>query len=342
MRSYGGQKTIREIAEEAEVSVATVSRYLNNKEQVSSKTQDKIKIIIERYSYKPNQIAKHLSLQKTETFGLVLPDITNPFFAEISRTIEQAALDKGHAVMICNTMNHIDLEQRYLSDLTARRVDGIIMLGGSANEVDLTPQLAENIKQVIGDLPLVLIDGQLADIPSGRVIQNIEFGLTELFEYLFGLGHKRISFMGGLENVSTFVDKANIYRLLMTKHACEEFIQVLPSGFSFQDGYESMMKFIRSGSELPTAIIGVNDIFAGGVIRACHEAGIRIPADLSVSGFDNTEFCEMMNPTLTSLGIDYRNLGQQAVSVLLGDKNNELKVLDMQLIRRDSTGPNRV
>lgn len=339
MVSNARQKTIREIANEAGVSVATVSRYLNNKEQVSAKKQKAIQTIIDRYNYKPNQIAKHLSIQKTETFGLVIPDITNPFFSEICRAIEQAALDKEHAVMICNTMNQIDLEQRYLTDLQARRVDGIIMLGGSVNDVNLSPEIIDNAKQAIGDIPLVLIDGQMDGMPSIRIIQNIESGMKQLFNYLLSLGHRKIAFMGGLEEVSTFRDKADMYRSLMDANGYQKHTTVIPGGFSFRDGYESMKKVINGKADLPTAVIAINDIFAGGVIRACHEAGLNIPADISVTGFDNTEYCEMLNPTLTSLGIDYELLGNETISALLGDDGSELKVLDMKLIHRGSTGP---
>lgn len=341
MELYAGRKTIREIAEEAGVSVATVSRYLNSTGNVSQKAQNKIQIIVDKYNYKPNQIAKHLSLRKTETIGLVLPDITNPFFAEVSRTVEQAALDKGYAVMICNTLNRFELEQRYLNDLTARRVDGIILLGGSANEVDLDQGIIDNMRRVIGDLPLVLIDGSLKGIENRNLMQDTASGLSMLLNHLFDHGHKKISFMGGIETVSTFVDKVGVYKKLMSEQGYEAFTQVITGGFSFRSGYETMQKFIKDSSNFPTAILSINDIFAGGIIRACHENGIHVPGDISVSGFDNTEYCEMMNPSLTSLGIDYLSLGRDVVDVMLGLNGGENKLLDLKLVCRESTGPSR-
>lgn len=343
MESISRPKTIREIADEAGVSVATVSRYLNNSDKISQNAQNKIKSIVEKYNYKPNQIAKHLSKQKTETFGLVIPDITNPFFAEISRGIEQAALERGHALIICNTMNQYRVEQRHLSDLSERRVDAIILMGGIVNDTYVPESRLDDVKKNVGQTQLIIIDGSIDGVEHSAFISDFKEGMRLVFQHLYQLGHRRISFMGGRSDVSTFVIKNDIYQQLMVDHGIENAIDIMEGGFSFQDGYHSMQRYLelRSGdtSNQPTAVICINDIFAAGVIRACHEYGVSVPAELSVVSFDNTEYCEMITPTLTSIGIQYEDLGKQVIQALLDQTEVVDQYMAMNLVERGSSGP---
>ncbi len=337
MESVSRAKTIREIADEAGVSVATVSRYLNDSDKVSEKAQKKIRFIVEKYNYKPNQIAKHLSLQKTETFGLIIPDVTNPFFAEIARSVEHAAIERGYAVMICNTLNDFQLEQRYLNDLTDRRVDGLIFMGGSVNNTELTDGIKDDIQKILNKTSVVMIDGAIEGVEHIALISDIKTAMQTIFKHLYDLGHTEITFMGGLHDVSTFISKMDTYIALMEQFDLDDKIEVLATGFSFMDGYSSMKHFIRDRN-LPTAIICINDIFAAGVIRACHEAGIVVPEEISVVSFDNTEYCEMTTPTLTSIGINYSNLGQMVVEALLDTSIPSMQFMDMKLAVRGSSG----
>ncbi|AGC67264.1 transcriptional regulator LacI family [Thermoclostridium stercorarium subsp. stercorarium DSM 8532] len=336
--------SIRDIARECNVSVATVSRVINNSGAVREETRKLVQSVIEKYNYRPNELARGLYTQRTKSIGVILPEITNHFFAKVFLEIEKAAIEYGQTVFLCNTMSDNALQDFYTMRLSEKQVDGLILLGGRVNETVTNVQYVKLLKNVIYPTPVVIINGKLDNYYDNCAsVSSDEYeAMFQAVDYLTGLGHKKIGFLGGIRGIMSTDIKLNalekakdLYDFTMK----DEWIKL--SSYTYQGGVEAMLKLLKE-KELPTAIISINDEVAAGVINTCISEGYKVPEDFSVLGFDNSSISMITMPKLTTLSHPYMELGSMAVDFLnnmINDKpmkgitNISLK---MDLVERES------
>ena len=328
--------TIHDIAKEAKVSIATVSRVLNNKPDVSEETREKIKNIIRENNYNPNEVARGLVWHKTDTIGLVIPSITNPFFPEVAKGIEDEARKNGYSVLLSTTENNKIREKEIIQVMKAKNVDGLI---GS-----LTENKINNIEKLVGEnISLIQIDRKIPDLdfPSVTIDNKLSGYLATI--HLIKLGHKKIAHITGESNVKNTQD-----RLIGFKNALQEndlFYNKEWIKFgnpNIEDsGYKKMKELLHQKNQ-PTAVFFGNDIMAVDAYKAILEHGLKIPEDISIIGHDNIRLSSLIQPSLTTINQPKYELGKSAVQIMINKIQNEQKevediILKPELIIRKST-----
>ncbi|MDQ0285974.1 LacI family transcriptional regulator [Desulfofundulus luciae] len=332
--------TIKDIARKAGVSYATVSRALNNRPEVSEKTRREIQRLAAEMGYKPNAIARGLVTRETLTLGLVIPDITNPFFPEVARGVEEAASEAGYSVFLCNTNWDVDKERTYIELLEEKRVDGLILASVTEDEEYLAELLSR-------ETPVVLINRILDQVDTNYVaIDNVK-GAQQAVEHLISLGHRRIAYVGGLEHVESTAERLHGYRLALAINNIpfeEELVRY--GSFKKESGYENALSLL-SLPEPPTAIFAANDILALGVIQAIKERELKVPENVAVVGFDDIPFAAYAEVNLTTVAQPKYTMGEMAAKILIDEirkgPSPEKKhiVLPPTLVIRASSGGRR-
>lgn len=331
--------TIDDIAKLAGVSKGTVSRVINNsKDGVSDETRRKILEIIEAVGYVPNRMARSITVSETKTIGLMIPDVQNPFFPQVVRGVEDYAMKYGYTVFLCNSDSNVEKEQTYLYDFLEKRVDGIII--NTSGELN-NPKLISLIKN--SKIPVVLLDrkiGSFSEYP-GVYVNNMEASYKGTL-YLLHNGNKNIAFLGGTREVYTSEER---YHGFLKAHE-ESNVPVREDLVSFeayniQSGYERTLKLMKNSTGLD-AIFAGSDIIAVGVLKALHEQGVRVPEEIEILGFDNIWICDVVTPTLSTIGQPAYDIGYIAARKLIAAiMNKELvqedEYLETQLILREST-----
>ncbi len=337
--------TIYDIAKEAGVSPATVSRVMTNSANVRAEKRNRVLQIIDKYNFKPNALAKGLSETSTKSIGIVVADVRNPFYAQLFVACESAAQKAGYTVTLYNSFGITANEIEQLEILQRQKVDAIVQIGGRVDDLDTDRGYAEAVKKLTQTTPLI-VTGLLADdVPSHSVVIDAESATDLLMEHLLALGHTRIAIVGGRDDVRSSVEKKDIYAKILTDHGIEvNPAYIVEGSYSIESGYECM-KQIMQLPKLPTAIIAINDFAAAGVVRAIEDSGYRIPQDFSVASFDNTYISEVMIPKLTSVDYNYENFGkcliETAIAVSKGEDVPLRQTVDPTLVKRESSGPSR-
>lgn len=304
--------TIKDVAREAGVSYATVSRALNDHPEVSDETKKRIMKIALEMGYQPNAIAQGLVKKETKTVGLIIPDITNPFFPEVARGIEDAAVEAGYTIFLCNTNWNAQREERYFDVLIQKQVDGLI-IGPSSEEVShLGKVLASGIKTVFISRAINHTNG------TSIIIDNI-LGAKQAVEYLIQRGHQRIAFIGGQEDISTNRERLQGYTQALNNNGLALDESLIKTGsFKRDSGYFIMNQILKSDDcNRPTAVFAANDLLALGVIQAVKENGLSIPEDVAVVGFDDIEFASLPEIQLTTVSQPKYDMGKLAFSTLM-------------------------
>jgi LacI family transcriptional regulator len=327
--------TIREVAESAGVSYATVSHVINNTRVVSHETRERVLAAMSALNYRPNALARSLRQGKTNTMGLVLPDSANPFFAEISRSIEDEAFKKGYSVFLCNTELDTQRELFYVDVLSKKQVDGIIFVaaGDQADSLDFL---------VHHNLPVVMIDRDLPNVDVDAVLTDNQLGGFLATRHLIELGHTRIACISGPSSITPGSERIVGYRNALEQAglAYDEKL-ILRGDYHAQSGLE-ITQFILQMDPHPTAIFALNDLMALGALRAASEAGCSVPADLAIVGYDDLELAQFTNPPLTTIAQPKKEIGVQAVHLLIDRMSQKSRpprrlVLPPELIVRRST-----
>ena len=329
--------TIREVAESAGVSYATVSHVINNTRHVSPETRQRVLAAMEALNYHPNALARSLRQGKTNTLGLVLPDSANPFFAEISRSIEDEAFKKGYSVFLCNTELDTERELFYVDVLSKKQVDGIIFVaaGDQADSLDYLRQR---------NMPVVMIDRDLPNVEVDAVLTDHRLGGYLATRHLLELGHTRIACIAGPSSITPSAERITGYRNALAEAglAAQENL-ILRGDYHAQSGME-MTHTILKMDPRPSAIFAMNDLMALGALRAAAEEGCSVPGDLAVVGYDDLELAHFTNPPLTTIAQPKKEIGAQAISLLVDrmssrDRSPRRIVLPPELIVRRSTQP---
>ncbi|NLX62705.1 MAG: LacI family transcriptional regulator [Tissierellia bacterium] len=325
--------TIKEIAELANVSTATVSKVLNGKDQnISEATRKRILEIAERVNYRPNRIAKSLKLKKTYTIGLIVPDIKNLYFSEMAKGIEDAAEKKGYSVILCNSDNNMDKEEKYINILQEHMVDGII-LTTAENNIDVY------FKD--GQVPIVLLDRNVnSDLNIGRILVDNEEGGYIATKHLIDKGCKNIAFISSInKNYSSYYRFIG-YRKALLESGYKVNDQLIYTGsFSIETGYKGTLELLKNG-EVDGIFCG-NDYIAIGAIKALKGKNIKVPHEIKIVGFDDILIAQYMEPPITTIRQPIYDLGREAVNMLVSiidKKDTEMtRILKTELVERGSS-----
>lgn len=314
--------TVYDIAKEAGVSPSTVSRVLTGNANVSFKKKEIVQNIINKYNYKPNAIARSLINEESMTIGLLLPDITNPFFAALCLEMETYAANYGYTILLCNSMNDNyaninNLESFYLKMLVEKHVDGIVMMGGRVNETKTVPEHAAEVIDVMEQMPVVMINGHMSGVDCYRVISDEKCGLDQTIDYLYSLGHRKIGFIGGMPGITSTDIKVAALMSSVKKYGitCEKEWMVRGT-YSVESGFQAMNQLLDNGN-FPTALIAVNDMVAAGALKAAQKRGVSVPDDISITGFDNTYITDIVTPTLTTVSHNYSEIARNAIDIIV-------------------------
>ena len=327
--------TITDVAREARVSASTVSHVINETRYVSDEVKQRVHAAMEALNYQPNVIARSLRTRETLTVGVVVSDVTNPFFTSIVRAIEDEVLKQGYNIILCDTDEKPEREQAYLRLLMGRRVDGLIVAPSSGN-ADLLRSAIES------GLPVVLLDRSIPGLTADVVLSDNESGAFDAVSYLIGIGHRRIGIIAGRLEVSTGADRMAGYVRAIRTHgipADESLIEV--AKFKRDIAYDKTMKMLNR-AEPPTALFVCNNVMTAGTMAALKAAGKKVPEDISVIGFDDSEWAALMDPPLTVVAQPIVELGTRAAQTLMRRisrgrvKTPRAVVLKPELILRDS------
>jgi len=302
--------TIKDVAREAGVSPQTVSRAINNKGEIRPQTRQRILRIAERLGYRPNSVARSLATKRTRNIGLVVPDVSNPFFAGIARGIQDVAYLADYNTFLCNTDETAGRELRAIQSLEAQRVDGLILCSSRLSEPDLV-RISERYQ------PLVLVNRQIQYYQTGCILVDDATGAYEAAEYLIQLGYRNIGLLAGPESSHSGRARAQGYERALRAHG----ITPLPRWRTHcspqvEGGQAAARELFRRAPELE-ALLAYNDLVAVGALRACTELGRRVPDDCAIVGCDDVPLAALVSPALTTIHVPTYNLGQQAMSLLL-------------------------
>ena len=310
--------TIYDLAREAGVSPATVSRVLNNSARVKKEKRDRVMELVEKYRFIPNAVAQGLSKNNTKTIGVLLSDVRNPFYSTLYVGIETAAIACGYNVILCDALNDPEIECQHLEMLESKNVDVFLLLGGGADDMTPRPEYTQLVQRIIQKTPVIFASGHTS-FDACRLLMNDLPAIEALMAYLFSLGHKKLVFVGGLPTVfPTFTTIQTLTNILPRAGLPQDEGWIIETQrYEVDDGYQAGKRlFKRPLRELPTAIIGINEMVTLGVMRAAEEAGLRIPDDISVACFDNTFLSKVCTPSLTSVGCMYDTYGEMLMQLV--------------------------
>ncbi|MFL0498683.1 LacI family DNA-binding transcriptional regulator [Priestia megaterium] len=328
--------TIYDVAEKAGVSIATVSKVINNTGRISDKTRKKVNLIMNELNYHPSFVASALTGKRTQTIGLLIPNIANPFYSEFARNLEDRAHELGYSIVICSTDYNEEKEKKYVSLLMRKQVDGFIITSGFTN-VGL-------IQEVMNQkIPVALIAYSIPTLSLNSIgIDDYKAGY-QATAHLAELGHKRIAVIA--ETVQSSNDRVRGYKDALKEYQLEFDINLyIETKATVEDGEIATDKLLNV-EEPPTAIFAFNDILAIGTMQCAKKRGLSIPENLSVIGCDNTILA--LIPSLTTMGQPLREMGYEAADILIeeieGKKTRKHQILlSPELVIRDSTGPLKI
>ena len=300
--------TIFDVAAKAKVSVITVSRLLNNPGIVSPNTADKIFKVMDELNYQPSQIARSLVKKRTNTIGVIMPDIKNTFFNSLFRHFEDYASAHQYNLLLCNTDEEPAKELKYIKLFQAQRVDGLIIAPCSKKSVEY---LAKS------NLNFILVDRAYDDIKTEYVITDHYSGAFDAAEYLIKLGHKKITVLRGSGNLYPDIERFRGFEAAMKKHRIKidkDFIL----NCEFDDSFAcKMVRDMLKKKDKPTAIFSFNSLMMAGSIRAIEDIGLQIPEHISLICFDEIPGYNIFNPKITCVVQQIEPLGRNATKVLI-------------------------
>ncbi|MBP6215673.1 MAG: LacI family DNA-binding transcriptional regulator [Chitinophagaceae bacterium] len=332
--------TIQSMAKTLGVSVTTISRVLNGlgeQFRISKKTIELVTTTAEKLNYRPNNIAKGLRLKKSSTIGLILPDITNTWFAQLALGIEKEARKHHYNIFLCNSNDDIKVEKKSIALLQSWMVDGII-IAPIGLESEHLQKASKN------GTPLVLIDRFFEGVNLPYISSNDFEGSLDATQYLINNGHKKIACFQGIVGTSPNNQRVNGYKqaLKINKIPFDPTL-VIGEDFGFNNGYTCAKKLIKHLAKSKiTAIISMGNQITLGVLKALKEEGVQIPNDISIVSFDEQEYSDLLYTPLTTVSHMNENIGDVALKMLFNQfgKSTRIKpknvVLNSKLIIRDS------
>ncbi|HEY4414950.1 MAG TPA: LacI family DNA-binding transcriptional regulator [Verrucomicrobiae bacterium] len=310
--SRSAEPTLQLLAERSGVSVTTVSRVLSDQAaryRISKKTEEGIRKLAKEFNFAPNQLARGLRLKKTLTIGLVVPEISNSFFASIARQVTIGARADGYSVIVCDTEDNTELEKESIRLLKSRNVEGILLCP--------VGQSSEHLKEFVdGRLPIVLVDRFFPGLPLPYVISDNVAGAKQATELFITNGHRHIACLQGLEGTSPNESRIQGYKEALAQHfiPVDESL-IVGDGFNEQSGYIQTKLLLSTRPEV-RAILALSNLNALGAIRALAEERRSIPDDVSLISFDDSPSWPYLATPMTSVAQAYSEMGEVAVKLL--------------------------
>ena len=325
---------LAEVARRARVSTATVSRVLNNASVVKTSTRARVIKAIRELKYHPNLHARNLAGGKSRTIGVILSNLENPFFFDIYKTVESDAHARGYEVVVANTDYRSEQLVASVRLMMGRRVEGLAAI---VSEMD--PALIRELNE--SRIPVVFYDVGTPRPNITNIRVNYRRGIEKVIDYLHSVGHRRLGFIGHHAMLAPINERM---KAVLDAVARNSSLQVKTAGDADTlEGGRQAARILLSSGYLPTAIICVNDITAVGALRELRERGVRVPDDISVTGFDNIKLSEFCYPALTTVHIPREQIGHIICERLIpenshhGPSEHEI-VIDPELVLRESTG----
>jgi DNA-binding LacI/PurR family transcriptional regulator len=300
---------IKKVAARAKVSTATISRTINNSALVSPATADKVWKAIRELGYYPNTQARALVSGRSRIFGLIISDIANPFFPELVKSFEDAAIKYGYEVIVANTDYNSERMTVCVRRMIERQVDGVAIM---TSEIDshLIDELSRR------KLPIVFLDLGQPNALISNILVDYAKGIREAVLHLVSLGHRRIGFISGPLTLLSARTRRTSFLNCLKDCGIADRQQIIVEGNHKVDGGETAMKQMLAQAVRPTAVLTSNDLTAIGVLRALHYAGLRVPEDMSVIGFDDIQLSHFTQPPLTTVRLSRDELGRKAFEAL--------------------------
>ncbi|WP_440876580.1 LacI family DNA-binding transcriptional regulator [Thalassotalea sp. PLHSN55] len=324
---------IREVAKLAGVSTATVSRALSSPEKVSEKALKKVQDAIDKIGYKPNMLARNFRFHRSYAVLVLVPELANPFFSTVVKGIEDVARQKGFNVLLGDSRDSLEREKDYLKLIDTSQADGVIQL---------RPHREEDTSTFVGrDFPVVNACGCVGTpYPSVR-IDNANAQKT-VVDYLLSLGHKRIGAITGISDNPHSINRLSGYKAALEEAGIpyDESI-VLQGDYSKWSGLNAATQFVHMDKR-PTAIVAFNDQMAIGAIKGLKSSGLKVPTDISVTGFDDLEVAKYIDPTLTTISQPATEMGHTAMNILYNllegkELSQQEYILPHEFMVREST-----
>jgi len=322
--------TIADVARAAEVSTGTVSHVLSGARNVRPETRARVERVIAELCYRPSTIARALTSRRTRTVGMIVPDVTNPFFADLIWQVERALTDADYALIFGNSANDPERERSYLEGLLQRGVDAAVLVVTADTDESLLRRIAEEIPTVHVDRPAGAADAVVGDNAAGTAVA---------VDHLVALGHRRIALVNGDERLPTARERRAGFDAAAARHGLEAAAHTA-GPFTLESGQRLALRLLEYG---PTAVLAGNDLIAMGVLNAASERGLRVPAELSVVGYDDIAYAAFTSPPLTTVRQPGGEMGTETARLLLSrldgyDGDPRRVVVHPELVVRASTG----
>ncbi|MCO5385199.1 LacI family DNA-binding transcriptional regulator [Desulfosporosinus sp.] len=326
---------IKEVAKLANTSITTVSRVINNSGYVKMETRKRIEETIKTLGYKP--LERSGGAKATKTFGLIVPNIENPFYGKMANYLSSVANSFNYNLLLINIKYIDENKDEVLMDLLNNRVNGLIY-ASSYRSLEIA-HLAQD-----KDIPVVVLDREITTDKITSVSVNNNYGAFIATEHLIKLGHKNIAYIGASKNMEISTKRKTGYlRALEANHISVDERQICYGNYTMQSGFECAEMLLKDNQEI-TAVLAVNDLMAIGVINYLHKSGRKVPEDVSVLGFDNIELAGSITPSLTTVEYPIERMSEVVIELLLrqiSDRGNSVEALTLfpKLVVRESTGP---
>jgi LacI family transcriptional regulator len=327
---------MRDVATQAGVSTATVSRVLNGHPNVAPEVRAKVLAVIETLHYRPSNLARGLRTKNIPVIGLIISDIQNLFFTTVTRGIEDVASRNGYSLILCNTDEEINRERAYLEVMHSQNVAGIILV--SASETGHDPELYG------GRIPIVALDRMVRDLPLDHVMVDNVGGAKSAVSHLLSLGHRRIGLITSQQQLTTGRERQEGYELALTEFGVPiDPALIRRADFRRVEDSRRQALDLVSQPNPPTALFTANTMVTLGTLTALQERGLRIPDDIAIAAFDDIPFGTLLNPPLTAVRQPMYELGTTAAEVLLARIADPLRPptqirLKLELLIRESCG----
>lgn len=333
---------LKDVAIKAGVSIATVSRVLNDSQKVNPGTRLKVKKAIKALNFQPSRVARRLRAQsgQSKLIGFVIPDIQNPFYVDVIRGVEDMASKMGYAIIMSNFSQDAAKEKLYLDIMRSESVDGLIV--APAHEHD-----REAINLIETGLPVVCIDRVLADIDVDVVVVDNRQGAREAIELLIKLGHRRIAYLSGPQKIPTYRERQTGYEEALRNHNIAVDKSLIKVGDSTHQSGKILTEKILKMSDRPTALFAGNNLITLGALEVLHAHHLHLPVDMSIIGFDDMYWAMSLNPPLTAVSQPGYEIGRRAAEMLfqrITDVTRPTAKVTLKtklMIRRSSGAPPR-
>lgn len=337
-KSTRGNVTISDVAGHAGVSPATVSRVLNGGYPVAAGTRLQVERVVQELGYIRNAHAQALRSTSTGVVGVILHDVADPYFSEIVAGIQEVATAHRRLVVLCNSLRDPENELQYVRMLRGQRVDAVILAGGAVEDQAYLRQLRRQALGLKQQGARMVMCGRYSSVSTNAVVPDNRAGAAMLTRHLIARGHHRIAEIMGPPNFSTTQERSAGHREALAASRIPHHPELAVSGaFTRDGGYEATRQILAAGTGV-TAIFAANDLMAVGALAALREAGLRVPQDVSVVGFDDIPPVRDVVPALTTVRVPMREMGRRSMQIALGlgARPSRLEVLPVELIERDS------